>query len=107
MMSASKACTIELMNKIYEIKCTDEQEESLQRAAEKLDALIRQDHEKYSQLDDFQTLLLAALQISHEFILCQNQQERQQQQFTQFIHSLENKIHQVIHGHINQDPETD
>lgn len=106
-MGASKSCMIELMNKTFEIKCTDGQEESLKQAAEKLNELICQDQEKYSQLDDFQTLLLAALQISHELTLCQKQQERQRQQITQFINSLENKMHQVIHGNINQDPQTD
>lgn len=95
------------MNKYYEIKCPDSEIENLQQAAEKLNEQLMHNKKKFKQLDDFQTLLLAALHVSHELITCQRQQEQQRQQVTQFISSLENKIHQVVHGNINQDPQTD
>ncbi len=95
------------MNKIYEIKCPDSEMENLQQAAEKLNQQLLQTKKKFKQLDEFQTLLLAALNVSHELITCQRQHEQQRLQVTQFISSLENKIHQVVHGNLIHDPQTD
>lgn len=106
-MTTSKSCSIKLLNKTYEIKCPDHEIANLQQAAEKLNEQLLQSKKKFKQLDEFQALLLAALNVSHELITCQKQQEQQRQQVTKFINSLENKIHQAVHGNINQDPETD
>lgn len=106
-MTSSKPCSIKLMNKTYEIKCPDTEIKNLQQAADKLNQHLLQNKKKFRQLDEFQTLLLAALNVSHELISCQQQQEQQRAQVTQFISSLENKIHQVVHGNIVEDPQTD
>ncbi|KTD07770.1 cell division protein ZapA [Legionella jamestowniensis] len=106
-MTISKSCSIKLMNKSYEIKCPDAEVENLQQAAEKLNEHLLHNKKKFKQLDEFHTLLLAALNVSHELISCQRQQEQQRVQVTRFISSLENKIHQVVHGNLTQDPQTD
>lgn len=106
-MSKSKSCSIKLLNKTYEIKCPDTEIANLQQAAEILNEQLLQSKKKFKQLDEFQSLLLAALNVSHELIACQKQQEQQRQQVAKFINSLENKIHQVVHGNIEQDPQTD
>jgi cell division protein ZapA len=95
------------MNKTYEIKCPDNEMENLKQAEDKLNHYIMQNKKKFRQLDDFQTLLLAALNVSHELITCKKQQEEQRLQVNQFIHSLENKIHQAVHGNLPCDPQTD
>lgn len=106
-MTNSKSCSIKLLNKTYEIKCPDTEIINLEQAAEKLNEQLLLTKKKFKQLDEFQSLLLAALNVSHELITCQKQQEQQRQQVTKFINSLENKIHQVVHGNIGQDPQTD
>ena len=106
-MTLSKSCSIKLMNKVYEIKCPDKEIENLQQAADKLNQYLLENKTKFKQLDEFQTLLLAALNVSHELITCQRHQEQQRVQVTQFISSLENKIHQVVHGNMVHDPQTD
>ncbi|MBA2653250.1 MAG: cell division protein ZapA [Tatlockia sp.] len=106
-MTTQKPCSIKLLNKTYEIKCPDGEMANLQQAAEKLNEHLLQNKKKFKQLDEFHALLLAALNVSHELITCQQQQEQQRQQVTKFINSLENKIHQVVHGNIGQDPQTD
>lgn len=106
-MTTSKSCSIKLLNKTYEIKCPEHETDNLQQAAEKLNEQLLQSKRKFKQLDEFQSLLLAALNISHELITCQKQQEQQRLQVTNFISSLENKIHQVVHGNLDQDPQTD
>jgi cell division protein ZapA len=107
MTASTKSCSIKLLNKTYEIKCPDAEIDNLQQAAEKLNEQLLQNKKKFKQLDEFHALLLAALNVSHELIKCQNQQEHQREQVTKFINSLENKIHQVVHGNIGQDPQTD
>lgn len=106
-MTNSKNCTIKLLNKSYEIKCPDGEVNNLQQAAAKLNEQLQEGKKKFRQLDEFQALLLAALNISHELIISQRQQEQQRHQVSQFISTLENKIHQVVHGSLDQDPQTD
>ncbi|KTC88153.1 MULTISPECIES: cell division protein ZapA [Legionella] len=105
-MTTAKTCSIKLLNKTYEIKCPENEEINLEQAAEKLNEQLKQT-KKFKQLDEFQALLLAALNISHELITCQKQQEQQRIQVSKFISSLENKIHQAVHGNLDQDPQTD
>ncbi|KGP62980.1 cell division protein ZapA [Legionella norrlandica] len=97
-MTNSKSCKIKLLNKIYEIKCPDGEEVNLMLAAEKLHEKMQNNKSKFKHLDNFQTLLLAALDISHELIVCKNEQELQRLQVTQFISSLENKINKAVVG---------
>ncbi len=106
-MTKSESCSIKLLGKTYEIKCPETEIANLELAAEKLNEQLLESTKKFKQLDEFQALLLAALNVSHELITCQKQQEQQRQQVTKFINSLENKIHQVVHGNIGQDPQTD
>lgn len=106
-MTNSKTCSIKLLNKTYDIKCPDHEMGNLQQAADKLNDQLLQSKKKFKQLDEFQALLLASLHISHELVTCKQQQEQQKQQVTRFINSLEDKIHQVVHGHPDLDPQTD
>ncbi len=103
-MTTIKSSTIRLLNKSYELKCPDNEIENLQRAALKLNAQLLEKRSKFKNLDEFQILMLAALHISHELIVCQGQQEQQRQQLTQFISTLENKISQVSENFCPQEP---
>ncbi|MCP0914795.1 MULTISPECIES: cell division protein ZapA [Legionella] len=94
-MTKTKSSTIRLLSKSYEIKCPENEAEGLQRAAIKLNACMQEKKNQFRQLDDYQILLLAALQVSHELITCQTQQEQRRHQLTEFISSLESKINQV------------
>ncbi|QMT61821.1 cell division protein ZapA [Legionella sp. PC997] len=97
-MTQMKSCTVKLLNKTYEIKCPEGEEPNLLLAVQKLNNQIGINKKKAKQLDEFQILLLAALDISHELILCKNKQAHQQHQVTQFINSLENKINKMVGG---------
>ena len=94
----TKQCTIKLLNKSYEIKCPDGEEVNLHLAAKKINDEIVQTRKKYKQLDDYQALLLSALHISHELLLCRHEQETQRQNMNQFISSLEQKINKAVAG---------
>jgi cell division protein ZapA len=99
-MTQMKSCTIKLLNKTYEIKCPEGEEQNLMLAVQKLNNQINTNKKKGKILDDFQSLLLAALDISHELVLCKNKHAHQQYQVTQFINSLENKINKMVGGEI-------
>ncbi|MBI2785561.1 MAG: cell division protein ZapA [Legionella longbeachae] len=104
-MNQMKLCTIKLLNNIYEIKCPESEEANLLLAAQKLNNQISINKSKSKQLDNFQALLLAALDISHELVLCKNKHAHQQHQVTQFINSLENKINKMVGGEMERFPE--
>ena len=97
-MTNIKTCTIELLNKSYEIKCPAGEEANLLLAAEKLNKQMVLNKKKFNRLDNFQTLLIAALDISHELVICKKEQENQRHQVTQFISSLESKINKAVGG---------
>lgn len=95
-MNTSKTCTLKILNKSYDIKCPEAEVSNLLLAAEKLNNQIANIRKK-SKHDNFHTLLLAALDISHELIVMNNQQI----QVTQFINSLESKINKMVHEEID------
>ncbi|MDR3503975.1 MAG: cell division protein ZapA [Legionella sp.] len=106
-MTQTKSCSIKLLNKSYEIKCPEGEEANLVLAAQKLNNQIMLNKKKTKQLDDFHTLLLAALDISHELVMCKSEQAQQHHQVTQFITSLEHKINKMVNGEIERAPEMD
>lgn len=97
-MTAIKTCKVNLMNKTYELKCPENEEANLLLATKKLNDKITNNKNKFKLLDNFQILLLSALDISHELVICKNEQEQQRHQVTQFISALENKINKVVGG---------
>ena len=91
-MTKTKCCTIRLLNKSYDIKCPEQEQQSLQLAAQKLNELLLKSKTQFKTLDNVQVLVLAALHLSHELITSQSQQKEQRHQLTEFISNLENKI---------------
>ncbi|KTD57747.1 cell division protein ZapA [Legionella shakespearei] len=97
-MTNIKPCKVKLLNKSYEIKCPEGEESNLSLAADRLNEKMLSNKNKFKKLDNFQILLLAALDISHELVISKNEQEQQRLQVTQFITSLESKINKTVGG---------
>jgi cell division protein ZapA len=106
-MTHIKTCMVKILNKSYEIRCPETEEANLSLAADKLSEHILANRAKSKSLDQFQILLLAALEISHELIICKQEQEQHQHHVTQFISSLEHKISKVVGKDIDTMPQTD
>lgn len=106
-MTAIKTCSVKILNKVYEIKCPEGEVANLMAAAQRLNEQIASNKSKARMLDHFQLLLLSALDISRELIVCKSEQEQQRHQVTQFISSLENKIHKMVGGELETIVETD
>ena len=66
--------------------------ENLQLAAEKLNAQLQKHVGGSKKMDDYQRLLMAALHISHELVVCEHQQTQQREQLARFINSLESAV---------------
>lgn len=98
-MTSNKSCKVKLLNKTYEIKCPEGEEANLLLASKKLNDHIAANKTKFQHLDKLETIILAALDISYELIICKNEQENQRHQVTQFISSLETKINNVVGGY--------
>ena len=94
-MTKTKCYTIRLLNKSYDIKCPEDEQQSLQLAAQKLNEQLLKKKAEFKKLDDVQALVLAALHLSHELITSQSQQKEQRHQLTEFISTLESKISKV------------
>lgn len=94
-MTKTNTCTINILNKAYQIKCPEAEVDNLHLATQKLNEHIANKKSDFKHLSDFQALLLASLHISHELIMSQKQHTLQRQQLAHFIHSLESKINQV------------
>lgn len=91
-MTKIKSYTIHLLNKPYTVKCPEHEADHLKQAAIKLNEHMQACKKQFKHLDEFQSLLLAALNISNECLTEKNQQDERQSQLTQLIHSLESKI---------------
>ncbi|MFA6302749.1 MAG: cell division protein ZapA [Legionella sp.] len=99
-MTTIKTCKIKVLNKAYEIKCPEAEEANLLLAVKKLNAQLLINKGKFKKNDNYQTLLLSALDIAHELIISNSKQEKQRNQVSQFISSLENKINHMVSGEI-------
>jgi cell division protein ZapA len=102
-----KTCKIQILNKNYEIKCPESEETNLLLAAQKLSEKMVMTKSKFKKLDDYKALLLAALDISHELVICKKDQEHQHLKVTQFITSLESKIYKTVGSEADTIPQTD
>ena len=91
-MTTTQLSTIRILNKSYKIKCPEAETDNLQLAAGKLHAQLLQKKSAYKKLDDYQALLMAALHISHELVMCENQQTQQREQLARFIDTLESTV---------------
>ena len=91
-MTTTTFCTIHVLTKSYQIKCPETEIDNLKLAAEKLNSEIRKKKSASKRLDDFQSLLMAALHVSHELVLCEEQQTQQRQQLARFINTLESTV---------------
>ena len=95
-MTSAKTCKIRLLNKTYEIKCPEEEANNLKNAAKKLNEQLLTNKTKCKSLNEFQLLLLASLNISHELVACQKQQAEQRHHVNELISALGNKMNDTL-----------
>ncbi|MCX7115119.1 MAG: cell division protein ZapA [Gammaproteobacteria bacterium] len=92
-MSDVVSCPIKVFKKTYEMKCPKTEVENLQTAVTRLNALLKQHKQQFSDLTEFQLMLLSAVTMAHELGACQKQQSLEREQVAQVVGLLEkNKL---------------
>lgn len=91
-MTTLKTCKIRLLNKTYDIKCPEEAAINLKNAAKKINDQLLINKVKFKSLSEFQLLLLASLNISHELVTSLKQQTEQRNHVNELISALEKKM---------------
>lgn len=85
----TETCKIQLLSNTYEIKCPRDETENLSQAAKKLNGHLLAHKKKFKNLNEYQVLLLSALQISHELVQCLKQLEQQHTHVSALIDALQ------------------
>lgn len=92
----SEAVTINILQHQFTIKCSPEETTGLKQAAKHLEKTMSQLKQSGPPMDFTQTILVAALNITHNF-LNQNRQRQQQVQHTNArIRQLQDKVENAL-----------
>ncbi|MDP3558972.1 MAG: cell division protein ZapA [Legionellaceae bacterium] len=106
-MSNAKTCSIQLLSKTYEVRCPEEEIQTLQQAAQMLNKKLLSTKKQFKKLGELECLVLAALTMGHELLVCQKEQGRQREQIRQFVSALNPKESLSSHSEEFVVPETD
>lgn len=91
-----KVITIELLNQPFCIKCNDDEVESLKHAANLLNAKMQETRHKFKTLDNSQTLMLAALNISSDLVKAKQKSSDNFNKMNNIVAALEAKIQSTL-----------
>lgn len=84
----TETCKIQLLHNTYEIKCPRDETNNLTQAARTLNDHLLAHKKKFKNLNEYQVLLLSALQVSHELVQCLQQLEQQHTHVSELIDAL-------------------
>ena len=87
----SKKYSIKLLNKTFDIMCQEDSFIKLQESAKKLNQNLLAVKKSSKHLTEYQILLMAALNLSAEFISYKEDQEQIQTHLDEFIKNVANK----------------
>lgn len=95
-MPAAPSVTISILGRDYQIACPPEEEESLRRSARYLDAQMEQVKTRGASLGYDKIAVLAALNITHEFLKKSNEASTTETASLRDIKQLEKKIDSAL-----------
>ena len=87
---------IKLQGKDYALQCTPAQRAQLQQAAAYLEEQIQALRKTSTVQSSEHILMLAAINMTHELLLLQQQHHLQTQNVTQHIQRLQNNVHTLL-----------
>lgn len=94
----STSVTVTLQGREYQIACKPEEEEGLRKSARYLDKQMAQVKGKGSALGFEKIAVLAALNITHDFLLTSIEANNSEHDSQREIRQLEQKIDAVLHA---------
>ena len=87
--------TIEVLGKVFQIKCAESQIPQLQKASEYLDEKMR--YFRQQGIMEFEKVaVIAALNVVHQLLSHETQKENHLQAINQRLHNLQNKVDQAL-----------
>ena len=94
--TASRAVTVHILDKEYMVSCTDEEQHDLMRSADYLDKKMREVRENGKIIGSDRIAVIAALNISHELLTQDGNQEIMDTKVSQRLKSLQEKIEDTL-----------
>lgn len=106
MKKHTSGITIEIMGKEYQIKCAENDVESLYLAAEYLEDKMNYTREVSKVISIDRVAVISALNISHELITLKNQINNQDQSLQQRYRDLQTKVDGALARHSQMELES-
>jgi cell division protein ZapA len=97
-MSETKDASVEILGRVYQIKCPATEETSLQRAAQYLEEKMRHTREAGALSMD-RIAIVTALNVVHQLLTLEQQKNHHFQLINQRLHQLQNKVEQALAYH--------
>jgi cell division protein ZapA len=97
-MSETKDASVEILGRIYQIKCPAAEETSLHRAAQYLEEKMRHTRETGALSMD-RIAIVTALNVVHQLLTLEQQKNHHFQLINQRLHQLQNKVEQALAYH--------
>lgn len=95
-MPAAPSVTISILGRDYQIACPPEEEDALRRSARYLDAQMEQVRTRGASLGYDKIAVLAALNITHEFLKKSNEANNSETSSLREIKQIEKKIDSAL-----------
>ncbi len=95
-MSNSKAISVKILNKEFQVNCPAGSEEQLFAAAHHLDQKMREIRKTGRVIGGERTAIMAALNIAHELLIFQEQKQAYVQSVSLQIERLQDKIDDAL-----------
>ena len=96
MSEENSTITVQILNKPYSIKCTNDHVQDLQQSALYLDSQLRETCKNTSIKGNERIAIMTALNISHELLLAKKQEDQYIKAMNSRIKSLHNRIEDAL-----------
>jgi cell division protein ZapA len=84
--------TVEVLGKTYQLKCPEDEVDSLRKAAEFLEQRMQEIRDRAHVLSVDRIAVFAALNMAHELLTVQEEKDSYAKNMTDRLHDLQNKI---------------
>lgn len=99
MIKEEMSTTIEMLGRVYQIKCEEKEIDSLQRAAQFLEDKMRNIRDSGKVLSIDRIAVLAALNIAHQYLALEIQNNNLQKMLEQRLLELQKKLETALITH--------
>lgn len=98
-MNKQSGITVEIMGRAYQIKCSESEALSLQRAAQFLEEKMINARDVGKVISIDRIAVIAALNIAHQFLNLENQSKNQVTNIQQHLLDLQSKVETALSKH--------